>query len=856
MLRYLALFVPAFMLTICTQAQKISCSFNDVSLSEALQQIGEQETGYAIYFLYNELEDFRITVSIKKKSLPEAIRLMIGYYPISVNVDKEERKIFVECIQKNEARYKGTVVDELGNPLSYANISLLSSKDSALLAGGVSNESGFFVIPCEYTPVIVRCSFIGYNTVYIPCDNTDIGLIQLRPETTILNSIDVRGKNPQYQMGEDGVITNVAHTPLSQLGTAHDVLCHVPGIIQKDNEYSVLGKGSPLIYINGRQMRNNKELDQLKSTDIKHIELVMNPGAKYDASVNAVIKIQTLRKAGDGFSIDAWGRWRQSHLSKEALSLDLNYRHQALDVFGSLWASHGKFLQLADMEQQNQGDSLWYQKNKMKTESIEQDYSIEGGFNYSANERLAFGAKYELGLPTTNDLSTELISNVEKRHQHYDLWYNNTDEQAKGNISHKLNTYYMGRIKQLGIDLNVDYLNNGYTKHSNIKETCEKEADRQINADNIVSNRMFASKLTLTHPLIGGTIDFGAEYINTRRQDDYINLAPAAEQHIPSSYCTLKEQSVSPYVEFARDIHLGRLRAGLRYEYVWFKCNNWRIRNSEQSRSYGNFFPSLTFDTKLGDIRMQLSYTVKTTRPTYRQLSNGVFYGNRYSISTGNPQLNKSTRHTAMVQATWKWVQCSVSYTDEQDAILHWIQELHTKSIETVVTYRNIPSVKSLTPMIVLSPTFNIWHPTLTVGLIKPWLTIESLSEIFHLNKPIVTIQLNNTFSFRHNLTAELNFHYQSQGHYQNVYMSYQQTVLDVSLIKTFFHDRLSIKLAGEDLLSRNRDGNHVYNSQVRLYQGNYYDRRRFALTIRYHFNTSRSKYKGTGAGNEEKIRL
>jgi NRPS condensation-like uncharacterized protein len=88
---------------------------------------------------------------------------MIGFYPISVSVDKEERKIFVECTQKNETRYKGTVVDELGSPLSYANITLLSPKDSALLAGGVSNESGFFVIPCEYNPVIVRCSFIGYQ---------------------------------------------------------------------------------------------------------------------------------------------------------------------------------------------------------------------------------------------------------------------------------------------------------------------------------------------------------------------------------------------------------------------------------------------------------------------------------------------------------------------------------------------------------------------------------------------------------------------------------------------------------------------------------------------------------------------
>jgi hypothetical protein len=75
-------------------------------------------------------------------------------------------------------------------------------------------------------------------------------------------------------------------------------------------------------------------------------------------------------------------------------------------------------------------------------------------------------------------------------------------------------------------------------------------------------------------------------------------------------------------------------------------------------------------------------------------------------------------------------------------------------------------------------------------------------------------------------------------------------------LVKTFFHDRLSIKLAGEDLLDRSRDGNRVYNQQVQLYQGNYYDRRRFVVTLRYKFNTTRSKYKGEGAGNDEKNRF
>jgi hypothetical protein len=126
----------------------------------------------------------------------------------------------------------------------------------------------------------------------------------MQPDTYTLGNVTVKGHVPQYQMGNEGFITNVQNTPLSQLGTADDVLKHVPGIIAKDGTYEVFGKGSPIIYINGRPMRNKKELEQLKSTDIKSIELITNPGAKYDATMGAIVKIQTIRRAGDGFSID------------------------------------------------------------------------------------------------------------------------------------------------------------------------------------------------------------------------------------------------------------------------------------------------------------------------------------------------------------------------------------------------------------------------------------------------------------------------------------------------------------------------------------------------------------------------
>ena len=184
MKRTITLIILSLLLCFNMQAQRITQSYNNVSLSDALSQLAEQQTDYTIMFLYNELEDFRITTTINRKTLPEAIRQMIGFYPIRVTTSKDEggKKIFVECVQKADTRYKGTVVDEQGQPVAYANITLLSPRDSTLIAGGVSNESGYFVIPCEQMPVLARISYIGYKTNYVMLDSRNAGKIRLKPE--------------------------------------------------------------------------------------------------------------------------------------------------------------------------------------------------------------------------------------------------------------------------------------------------------------------------------------------------------------------------------------------------------------------------------------------------------------------------------------------------------------------------------------------------------------------------------------------------------------------------------------------------------------------------------------------------
>ena len=746
----------------------------------------------------------------------------------------------------------GRVIDEQAQPMPFVNVVLVNRADSVFIAGAVTKDDGTFSIETNCNDGLLKVSSVGYITKYIDARQGNVGDIQMQPDTQTLGEVVVKGSRPQYQMGKEGLVTNVENTLLSQLGTASDVLKHVPGIIAKDDQYEVFGKGTPLIYINGRKMRNQKELEQLKSTDIKSIELITNPGAKYDATVGAVVKIQTVRKAGDGFSIDTWGRWQQGRKDKEAASLDMNYRNNGLNIFASLWASKGNHLQSSELTQEVQTDTLWQQRNDMRTDIVSRDYSIETGFNYMLNEHHSLGAKYEYSFPTNYDDITTLTSDVTTNGQFYDKWENLTQKQAEGKAKHKLNAYYIGKVGKLDIDWNFDYLHSGFDEKSRIAETCQIQDDRTLDAENRVRNRMLASKLTMTYPLLGGSLDFGAEYVNTDRQDDYVN----PQGYVASTYSTLKEQSISPYAEYSILLpKIGQFRMGLRYEHVNFDYYESGRLVEDQSRSYSNLYPSLSFGTQIGKVMAQIAYSAKTTRPTYRQLSNDVFYVNRYGMQRGNPLLDNSVIHNVSFQGMWKFLQFSIDYSDERGRIIHWMEQIDNSNV-TLVTYKNINSLKWIVPYVSLAPQFGIWHPQLAVGFRKQWFTMETTEGDISLNKPMLIAQANNTFRFSKTLTGELDFRYQGPGHYQNIYLDYHHTVLNVSLVKTFFNDRLSIKLAGEDLLDRSRDGNLVYNHQVKLWQGNYYDRRRFVATVRYKFNTTRSKYKGTGAGNDEKNRL
>ena len=213
------------------EAQRVTHRFENVSMSDALRYLQSQSSQYHIVFIFNDLEDFSVTASVKNQTIPEAIRQLINFYPISMTI-KGGREIYVECTHKTDYRVIGRLVNEMNEPMEYANIAILNPADSSYITGGVSNASGMFVIPVEQSQVIARISFVGYKTLYKHCRASKLGTLRMEPYITPLDEMQVSAPRASIQRnGTDLILSDLDGTMIGNAGTALEMLRWSPGIL-------------------------------------------------------------------------------------------------------------------------------------------------------------------------------------------------------------------------------------------------------------------------------------------------------------------------------------------------------------------------------------------------------------------------------------------------------------------------------------------------------------------------------------------------------------------------------------------------------------------------------------------------
>ncbi len=747
--------------------------------------------------------------------------------------------------------FTGRVVDETHTPAPFVNVVMLNASDSAFVAGTTTDTDGRFTLTGNASRPIVKITYLGYKALVLDAAGNDLGTIALEPEATMLSEVVVKGQRPAFKLTTEGLKTEVENTLLSKVGTAKAVLENLPGVQRKKDGIEVFGKGSPLIYINGRKLQNQTELDQISSEDIQSVELITSPGAKYDATVESVILIKTKRPQGEGFSFNTQASYYVGEGPDLALGLNWNYRHKGLDVFGSVWYNDDKYLENDDFVFDVQADTTWRMNEHSDFKSHDNSIYTSAGVNYIFNDNHSMGFRYDTKTFFLNRTRGTFTADVMANGEFYDHLENGVHMNTKSNMPHTLNAYYNGRVGKTSIDFNTDYVFHKDRKSQFNNEVSQEWESRTVTSTSVVRNQLCAAKLVLSWPLWGGNLQVGTEYDHTRRNDEYIN----PEQVVPTSFTEQKENNYIFFAEYGHPLPFGQLKVGLRNENVNTNYYSQGVRMAEQSRNYHHFFPSVGLMARAGNVQLMLNYAMKIKRPGYWQLRGSVTYANRFTWDSGNPYLKPTINNEVSFMAIYKWMNLMLGYKHDRDVIVNVAHEIPGSEATTLMTTENVDHKDAMRVMLTFSPRFGLYQPQLTLGMIKEWIKIPSPVGFISPKNPAYLVQFNNNFQIIPTLTANVNFNFTSRGDIENVTLSEPQYLLDIGATKNFLNDRLSIQVTGHNLLNSQEHYKLRYGLRT-MQQVQRRDVREVEFTVRYKFNAAQSKYKGTGAGSSEKERF
>ena len=608
-------------------AQKVSRTYQDVSMSDVLRDLNKASDDYTVNFMYNELEDFRVTTKIHRKSIPDAIKQAIGFYPIRI-VKRGENELYVECIQKTETRYKGTVVDEQGQPVAYANIALLSPQDSTLIAGGVSNESGLFVIPCEQQPVLARISFVGYKTTFKQCNRTDIGTIRMHPETQTLKGVTVKGERIVSTTENGHLVYNMPMLlQVYPADNAYDALTNIPGVSEMNGSIMFSGRAVTLI-INGKPTTLSADkvverLRQMPAAMLAKAEVMPSAPAKYHVrgmAINIVTKDFT---GTDQLSGQLMGGWRQHKYGTGYAGGSVIYNHGKLGIDASYMFTDGTGYGQVEHEANHplNGQRMAYSdKTRNRSDGVDHEYHIGMDYAISENHNLSLAYTGQWNSTRSTNTTTGTAQSIQNSRQHTYL--------------HNVDANYSAPF---GLQIGASYTNYQEPRTQNLDgQLNEMSRNLYVDSRQKVSKWLFTADQTHSLPK-GWELNYGgkAQFTNNNSYQTTFN---ADHQPLPdaTTYVDYNERILNAYAGFSKQIGQSlSLDASLTAEqYHATKWNEWRI------------YPQFNAMWNINEKNMlNLSFSSEAIYPSYWSTMSSIYYASAYSEIWGNPDLKPMSKY-------------------------------------------------------------------------------------------------------------------------------------------------------------------------------------------------------------------
>ena len=866
----------AFLILLCcmtvvvAQAQRVNRDYRDVSMADALRQLDEESGDYSIYFLYNELEDFRITTHVKNKSLPDAIRQLIGFYPIRMTLG-EHHEIYVECTHKARYRLVGRLVNEHGEPMEYANIILLNPTDSSYLTGGVSNASGRFVVPVEQSPVIARISFVGYKTVYKRCQSGKIGTIKMEPSMMPLNEMLVAA--PKINIRHDGstlIVSHLDRTVMGNAGTVLDLLRWVPGVVVDAGDHiRVIGRGTTLVYVNNRLVSDIRELLSLNSHDIKRIEIVRDPGAQYPSTADAVIKLYTHNSLKNFLGATLTDVVDFKHKVSNATTLTLDGKYNRLSGNASLGYSRG--YSRSHNSQSTTGSNGW-KSSTTRYDGKEDDYRVFAGINYALTAASVLGLQYNGNFGTTGIGMKGLWSLSRGNADHADTDYASACDMKLNSANNSFSASYLWqRSDESQLLVIADYATSHQTNHQNILEqdAQEPQAIDYFNDYDIITATAHYDFVTR-----GCEHKMGLEW-------GHANNSGEVEKAGDRQRSDRSNDWAAAYYAIGKQWNQWQVNVGLRYEYDHTKSQQDVV--IRYTKNYHDLLPSLKVSYRASDdLNLSASYRRTLVRPSYNQLRStfyfnvlpqsslgysalsgsdlfvfntspqGVFPSNSLSpniiyissddIATGNPELRPTVTDRVALIAQYRRILAQLSYRRVDNAIqtIHQILSSGTLCQSPI----NIPRMHALT----LDLDYSYNSRKLSVFLLAsgtlPRIPIPSLGWNEIECRPFAVLHGNVQYNVMPHLMLGCNLLYSTP--WTAGYTRYNSMLgLNLSLMARLLGDRLTLGTNFNDVFNRGMSTRNE-TSYVNVFNRTelHHDTRSVSLMVRWTFNTISSPFK------------
>ena len=768
----------------------------------------------------------------------------------------------------------GKVVDKDGEDMPFVNVVLLSLPDSTIMHGTVTDEQGMFSISADISIGTLQLSMLGYETVSLPVEEVRGQIIVMEEDMNMLGEAVVKGFMPKTKLTGNSMITTIQGTVLGNAGTTHEMLSKVPGMTQRDDKLEVIGKGAPVFYINGRKVQDVDELKSLHSDEIHNVEVITNPGAIYEATVSSVVRIRTIRRQGEGFGFNLTGGNNQDlryGYSDPAATLNFKYRRNSVDVFGMVNYANKNNVSISQPVQTswftNNGqlininqDSWWFSHN------VNHDLNANLGLNWQISQNHSVGVRVETrnNFNPTGDYrinNTVDFRNLASPSADY------VDESVtEGSETMSMpyywtgNAYYNGQFGKLNVDFNVDFVTRKNGQVADITEAGTR-GKSQMRNEHESTSELWATKLVLSYPVWKGQLQAGTEMSFVDRASCFTMTG----YPLPSTDSDVNEKNVAGFVNYAFKLdRFGNLSAGLRYEHVGFDYVD--ILNPDQSltRYTDDLFPSISWSNQFGKFRTSLAYSSKVARPSYDRLNENINYMNSFSLEQGNSKLKNETIYEVSATVGYQWLNLFVAY-ERRDNTLTQGASLYNDEGVILMKHINLDQpLRNVAAFLSAAPTFGCYSPNWTLG-IQRYFYSQTLMDPSHpdgqrtltAKKPVLFMDLNNAFRFKRSWQLEANLNVMTKG--DMMQFAFLRNTYNLGLVvqKCWLkNDALCLRVSLSDVLQMRTTEMFLDNGYFQLHQTSSQNYHRLNVTLRYTFNSSNNKYKGSGAGKEAQNRM